>query len=361
LANIINIGTAVPAYKHQQKDILAFMQNIYQLPEKENRVLKFLYDHSGIESRYSIIPDYSYTYPKSNFIPDNRTDVFPLLEERMKLYETQALDLSVTAINKAIDGYITPQHITHLITISCTGMSAPGLDLQLMELLHLAPDIFRSSINFMGCYAAIHGLKMAKMICDSTPNANVVIVATEICTLHFQKEYSEDNAASSLLFADGAAAVFISNQITSSTALQIDGFYATVANKGKDHMAWELSSKGFLMRLSSYIPQLIESDINALVAAAMEATGNKKEAITDWCIHPGGKRILDLIEKKLGLADHDLLVSREVLQEHGNMSSPTVLFVLKKLMERSGNNKANMMGMAFGPGLTMETFFVSRL
>lgn len=213
----------------------------------------------------------------------------------------------------------------------------------------------------MGCYAAIHGLKMAKMICDSTPNANVVIVATEICTLHFQKEYSEDNAASSLLFADGAAAVFISNQITSSTALQIDGFYATVANKGKDHMAWELSSKGFLMRLSSYIPQLIESDINALVAAAMEATGNKKEAITDWCIHPGGKRILDLIEKKLGLADHDLLVSREVLQEHGNMSSPTVLFVLKKLMERSGNNKANMMGMAFGPGLTMETFFVSRL
>lgn len=360
MANIISIGTAVPAYKHQQKDILAFMQTVYQLPEKENRILKFLYDHSGIESRYAIIPDYSNAYLKSNFIPDNLADAFPLLESRMKLYEEQALPLSISAINKAIDTYIPANHITHLITISCTGMSAPGLDLQLMEVLKLSPDIFRSSINFMGCYAAIHGLKMAKMICDSTPHANVVIVATELCTLHFQKEYSEDNAASSLLFADGAAAVLISNQLISSTALQIDGFYAAVANKGKEHMAWELSSKGFLMRLSSYIPQLIESDINALVAAAMKATGNKKGTITNWCIHPGGKRILDLIEKKLGLTDIDLSVSREVLKEYGNMSSPTVLFVLKKLMEASGDSHANMMGMAFGPGLTMETFFVSR-
>ncbi|MEN9600197.1 MAG: hypothetical protein RL596_2518 [Bacteroidota bacterium] len=360
MANIISIATAVPAYKHAQKDILAFMQDIYALPEKENRVLKFLYDHSGINSRYSAIPDYSKVFESSKFIPTNKHAIFPLLEERMGIYEKVALDLSVEAITKLIDGYVQPTDITHLITISCTGMSAPGLDLQVMEALQLAPTIFRTSINFMGCYAAIHGLKMAKMICDSTPNANVVVVATELCTLHFQQAYSEDNAASSLLFADGAAAVLVSNTMQTKQSLQMDGFYATVANKGKDDMAWELSSKGFLMRLSSYIPQLIESDVEALVAAALTANKYSKEDITHWCIHPGGKRILDLIEKKLALPTDALKTSRTVLKEYGNMSSPTVLFVLKELMETSNVAQAKMMGMAFGPGLTMETFFVSR-
>jgi predicted naringenin-chalcone synthase len=360
LAKIISIATAVPAYKHAQKDILTFMQDVYALPEKENRVLKFLYDHSGIDSRYSAIPDYSKAFESSKFIPTNKQEVFPLLEERMGIYEKVALDLSVEAIAKLIEGHIPAKDITHLITISCTGMSAPGLDLQVMEALQLASTIFRTSINFMGCYAAIHGLKMAKMICDSTPNANVVVVATELCTLHFQKEYSEDNAASSLLFADGAAAVFVSNTIQNKQSLQMDGFYATVANKGKDDMAWELSSRGFLMRLSSYIPQLIESDVEALVAAALTANKYNKEDITHWCIHPGGKRILDLIEKKLALPTEALKASRAILNEYGNMSSPTVLFVLKELMEASNEAKVKMMGMAFGPGLTMETFFVSR-
>jgi predicted naringenin-chalcone synthase len=360
LANIISIATAVPAYKHAQKDILTFMQDVYALPEKENRILKFLYDHSGIDSRYSAIPDYSKAFSSSHFIPTDKQVAFPLLEERMHIYEKVALDLSVEAIRKLVDGFIPATDITHLITISCTGMSAPGLDLQVMEALQLAPTTFRTSINFMGCYAAIHGLKMAKMICDSTPNANVVVVATELCTLHFQQAYSEDNAASSLLFADGAAAVLVSNTIQAKKSLKIDGFYATVANKGKDDMAWELSSKGFLMRLSSYIPQLIESDVEALVAAALTANKYSKDDITHWCIHPGGKRILDLIEKKLALPTDALKASRAVLKEYGNMSSPTVLFVLKELMETSNVAQAKMMGMAFGPGLTMETFFVSR-
>lgn len=360
MAEIIDIATSLPAHKHSQKAICSFMQKQYALEEKEARVLKFLYDHSGIQSRYSAIPDYSEAFEASGFIPKDRTILFPLLEERMKLYDRIALDISTEAIRKVTEPYIDTNAITHLITISCTGMSAPGLDLQIVQALDLAPSVFRTSINFMGCYAAIHGLKMAKMICDSTPNSNVVIVATELCTLHFQKEYTEENAASSLLFADGAAAVLVSNTIKTQQSLNLKGFYATIADKGQKDMAWQLSSKGFLMTLSSYIPQLIESDVEELVNTALGAQNMAKENITHWCIHPGGKRILDVIERKLSLDPSALLPSRKVLSEYGNMSSPTVLFVLKEMMEQESEKRMNLMGMAFGPGLTMETFFATR-
>jgi predicted naringenin-chalcone synthase len=251
---------------------------------------------------------------------------------------------------------INAKAITHLITVSCTGMSAPGLDLQIMQSLELPSTIFRTSINFMGCYAAIHGLKLAKMICDSTPNSNVIVVATELCTLHFQQAFSEDNAASSLLFADGSAAVLISNCISSKKAITLKDFYAQVEDKGQTDMAWKLSSKGFLMTLSSYIPQLIEADVEQLIVNALAKNNLQFSDITHWCIHPGGKRILDLVQRKMKLSDDHLKHSRKVLFNHGNMSSPTVLYVLKEIMEATSQDNATILGMAFGPGLTMETF-----
>jgi predicted naringenin-chalcone synthase len=181
----------------------------------------------------------------------------------LELYKKNASRISIEAIQKCIATHINADQITHLITISCTGMSAPGLDLEIMEAMQLSPTLFRTSVNFMGCYAAIHGLKLAKFICDSEPDAQVVLVATELCTLHFQKEYTLENASSSLLFADGAAAVLVSNNSANSKALAIESFYSQVAFQGKKDMAWEISTTGFLMTLSSYIPQLIESDIKA--------------------------------------------------------------------------------------------------
>lgn len=360
MANIISIATANPAYCHQQSDILSFMQNVYQLNETDQRKLKFLYHQSGINTRYSAVPDFNGSDAERNFIPADAKANFPLLEERMKIFDTCALSLSIEAIQKCIDLVLPANQITHLITISCTGMSAPGLDLQIMHALELPATIFRTSINFMGCYAAVHGLKLAKMICDSTPNANVVIVATELCTLHFQKEFTEDNAASSLLFADGAAAVLVSNCSNKKETLSIESFYSQVAHKGEQDMAWNLSSKGFLMRLSSYIPQLIEADIEELISQALAAGDYAKNDITYWCIHPGGKRILDLIQKKMELSETDLQYARKVLYDYGNMSSPTVLFVLKEIMESLHESKALILGMAFGPGLTMETFTLKK-
>ncbi|MEP7318074.1 MAG: type III polyketide synthase [Panacibacter sp.] len=359
MAEIISIGTAVPQYCHRQQDIIQLMSKVYGLDETEKRKLSFLYNHSGIDTRYSVIDDYSLPEEDWDFMPADIETPFPSLDERMKIFDKEALALSLSAINNCIESIIKPEQITHLITVSCTGMSAPGLDLQIAEALNLTPELFRTSVNFMGCYAAIHALKFAKMICDTTPNSNVVIADTELCTLHFQKEYTPDNAASSLLFADGSAAVLVSNFIKSPNAISLKGFYSQVAFRGKNDMSWELSSKGFLMKLSGYVPQLIEEDIDSLVTASLTHHQLEKNDITHWCIHPGGKKILQVIAQKLALEKDDLCFSKTVLSKYGNMSSPTILFVLKDMMQNMQTG-ANIFGIAFGPGLTMETFLASK-
>jgi predicted naringenin-chalcone synthase len=338
-----------------------FMQQVYAMTETDNRKLRFLYQHSGIETRHSVVADYNRSIQEWKFYPHSENlEPFPSLELRMIWYNKYAPALSVDAIRKCIDGHIQAKDITHLITVSCTGMSAPGLDLQVMELMDLPKNIYRSSVNFMGCYAAIHAMKIADAICKSDAAAKVVIVCTELCTLHFQKEPTMDNIASSLLFADGAAAVFITADSFKKPGLHIDGFYAEVVTKGKTDMAWELSGTGFLMTLSSYVPDLVEEDFEGLVIRSLEHSGKTRESITDWCVHPGGKRIIDAIAKTLQLPQTALGCSYDIMREYGNMSSPTILFVLKQLMQQHKNGMpAEIFGAAFGPGLSMETFMLS--
>jgi predicted naringenin-chalcone synthase len=355
LSKIIALGTAVPAHKHNQKDILQFMQQVYALDAVENRKLKFLYNLSGIDTRYSAVPDYSHAMPEWKFYPHNEAlDPFPSLELRMQWYQRYAAPLSVDAVRNCVDGVIHTHEITHLITVSCTGMSAPGLDLQVMELLDLPKQTYRTSLNFMGCYAAIHALKLADAVCKTDTSARVMIVCTELCTLHFQKEATPDNIASTLLFSDGSAAALVTHDSFHRPGLLLNGFYSEVVPKGKRDMAWELSSTGFLMTLSGYIPDLIEEDFEPLVQRALQHSNMNREQIAQWCIHPGGKRIVDAIQKSLQLPDGSLQKSYEVLQQFGNMSSPTILFVLKELMKEKG--AGSVFGAAFGPGLTMETF-----
>jgi len=361
LSKIVSIASAVPHYRHQQEDILQFMEQVYAQPPDEQRKLRYLYRHSGIDIRYSVIPDYSREMHDWKFYPQTEgLEPFPSLETRMDWYRKHAPLLSVDAIRRCLEHGYRDSDITHLITVSCTGMSAPGLDLQLMEHLDLPRNIYRSSVNFMGCYAAIHALKMGDMICKSTPGTRVLIVCTELCTLHFQREATLDHMASGLLFADGAAAVLMTPDDSPGKGLYLDGFYAEVVPKGKSDMAWELSSSGFLMTLSGYVPELIGEDIEPLVARALQKTNWQKEEITHWCVHPGGKKILETIQKKLSLPPEELAPSYQVLRHFGNMSSPTILFVLKDMMHQLDYSHRNrFLGVAFGPGLTMETFMAS--
>ena len=348
----------MPAYCHKQEDIPDFMQRVYALDEAGRRKLKFLYRQSGINRRYSVIPDYSLPAEAWQFYsPTENLEPFPNLEKRMLWYKQHAAPLSLKAIHQCVENF--SGSITHLITVSCTGMSAPGLELELMEFLQLPPTTFHTSVNFMGCYAAIHALKLANAFCKTENNANVLIVCTELCTLHFQKEYTTDSMTSSMLFSDGAAAVLVTGD-NGKKGLNIDHFYSTVALKGKNDMAWQLSSKGFLMTLSGYIPELIEEDFNGLVNDAVANAGLQMEDITHWCIHPGGKKILEAVHTSLGFTNGQLRDCYVVLKEYGNMSSPTVLFVLKKIMHAlKANSSAKIFGAAFGPGISMETFILS--
>lgn len=336
-------------------DILSFMQNVYALPAEDARKLRFMYAQSGIDQRYSVIPDYSKPFHDWKFYPPTENlEPFPALEQRMAIYTKQAPLLSVDAIRDCLSHTYSPQKITHLITVSCTGMSAPGLDLQVMELMDLPKTIFRTSINFMGCYAAIHALKLADAVCKTDKQAIVLIVCTELCTLHFQKEATMDNMASSLLFGDGSSAMLVMHDEAKAEGIFIDGFYSEIKPKGKRDMAWELSSSGFLMTLSGYVPDLIEEDFAQIVADALKKNGKSARDISHWCIHPGGKKILQAIHKSLGFSNGQLQHSYDVLREFGNLSSATILFVLRKIMQEK--KPVNLFGAAFGPGLTVETF-----
>lgn len=337
-------------------DILNFMQLVYSVTEADKRKLRFLYHQSGIQQRYSVIADYNRAVEDWKFYPQSENlEPFPSLEQRMAVYNKQAPLLSVDAIRNCMHHGHDTKKITHLITVSCTGMSAPGLDLQVMELMDLQKTIFRTSVNFMGCYAAIHALKIADALCKSDKNAEVLIVCTELCTLHFQREPTLDNIMASLLFADGSAAVLVGSDDNPCEGLHIDHFYSEVIQKGKRDMAWELSSSGFIMTLSGYVPDLIEEDFDNIVVRALQRENLSKNDISHWCIHPGGKRVLEAIHKALHFTDGQLNASHKVLNQFGNLSSASILFVLKEMLHEKKAIK-KLVGAAFGPGLTVETF-----
>ncbi len=363
MSKIISIATSLPAFKHSQDDLFSFADKVYSKNESDSRKLKFLYRQSGISNRYSVIPDYSSAGDAEQnrfYDAHDMNNSFPGIEKRMEWYNHHAVGISVEAIEKCIEGKIEKDEITHLITVSCTGMSAPGLDLQVMENMQLPANIIRSSVNFMGCYAAIHAIKLADAFCKADKKANVVIICTELCTLHFQKEISTDNITSSLLFGDGAAALLMQNSHSKHRGIQLTNFYSEVSFKGKKEMAWEISSTGFLMTLTGFVPGLIKEDFDKLVAKALQSSGKSKEEVTHWCIHPGGKKILESIETSLNISHEQLAYAYQVLDEYGNMSSPTVLFVLQKIFEECNANAAMkaplIFAAAFGPGLTMGTF-----
>jgi alkylresorcinol/alkylpyrone synthase len=366
LSTIISIGTAVPAHRHRQEDILPFMQRIYGLgggPElvrsrDAGRKLKFLYHQSGIETRYSVIPDYTRPIGQWQFYPPTENlEPFPSLELRMKWYREHAAPLSLTAIRNCLEGVLEVSEITHLITVSCTGMSAPGLDLEIAEALGLPATVFRTSVNFMGCYAAVHALKLAHALAGTGTGSKILVVCTELCTLHFQQEPTLDNMLSSLLFADGSAAALVVSDEHPGKGLRLKQFYSEIVREGQRDMTWDLSSTGFRMTLTSYVTDLIRADFAGLVRNALNKSGIGKNHISHWCVHPGGRKILDAIYDSLSFTNGHLDHSYAVLQQFGNMSSPTILFVLKRILDQLPDNQPNcIFGAAFGPGLTMETF-----
>ena len=356
-AFIQDIGTAVPKFMIPQEQVLKFMQKAHKTDSNQAKNLEILYRATGIRQRYSVIEDYQEPGVHT-FFPDHpELEPFPDTKSRQDVFKREALGLSKEAAEKAL-GANDPASITHLITVSCTGLYAPGLDIELVTELGLNPGINRTAINFMGCYAAVNALKVAQAFCESREDAHVLIVCTELCTLHFQKEYTEDNILSNALFGDGSAAVLVTNNPV-GLVFRIDDFYATLEPDGKSEMAWDVGNTGFEMKLSSQVPDHLDNGIHKIMGNLTHRFDLKN--IAYFAFHPGGKRILQVMEDALGISREDNQYSHETLRDFGNMSSPTLLFVLKKIMDQlsPGDQEKSVMAMAFGPGLTLESMLLT--
>jgi predicted naringenin-chalcone synthase/4-hydroxybenzoate polyprenyltransferase len=355
LSYLSSIETAVPEYGYAQETLTDFyLRSTDDLNTR--RKIRIVAGKTGIERRYSVIPDFDKTPEEFEFFNRNAALMpEPTLSERMQLYQKHATVLSRKAIEQIPGFENIKKGITHLITVTCTGLFAPGLDVELMRELKLNPAIERSSVNFMGCNAAILALKNADAICKSNANARVLVVCTELCSIHFQKRYNDDYLLSNMLFGDGAAALLVSSQPDDRYlhAVKIDGFNSMVLHNGYSDMAWQLSETGFIMNLSSYVPDLIRENIGPM----LEAVGLKPEDYRHWAVHPGGKRIVDDFAAALGLDKCLLGPTYNALRNYGNMSSPTVLFVLKEVLEQAQPEHLDnrIFAAAFGPGLSIET------
>ncbi len=362
------IGTANPKYRISQNDIYQFMRKAFKLNEANASRLKVIYDHSGIEYRYSVIPDFGETESNRNsfFGRNDDFEPFPGTRDRLSLYQDTAADLASEAVNGCFSnhGEIHASSITHLITVSCTGMHAPGIDIELVEKLGLNRNIERTCINFMGCYGTLNALKVADYICRANPSAHVLIVSVELCTLHFQKQNTLDNWVANSLFSDGAAAVIIENSgftQNKKNSLSLETFYSEFLNEAKNEMAWHVGDSGFEMKLTSKVSKLILKHIQSISNKLLEKAGLQFKNISHFAIHPGGRKILEAAESALGFSPVSNRFAYDTLRDYGNMSSATILFVLKKLMDYpEGIDGENILAFAFGPGLTVESMILKR-
>jgi alpha-pyrone synthase len=360
--HIVGIGTANPPHQVSREQSLAFLNKALQLNDLEQRRLKALYYATTIENRYSVLEDYLTSF-ELDFDEADLNSVFSSTSQRMQLYQTHACPLAIQAIEDCFKSYHLEtsekiaSKITHLITVSCTGMYAPGLDIELVESLGLNPSIQRFCINFMGCYAAFNALKVADAICKSDANAKVLMVGVELCSIHLQKSKKEDDLLANALFADGAAAVLLEANTTQSKSLSLEAFHCDLVSEGKHEMAWAIGDFGFEMKLSSYVPSLLETKMKELVNRLLDKLALNLSAIDWFAIHPGGRKILEVIERCLGIPQEKNKIAYHILKNYGNMSSVTVFFVLKEILNQltTEHHHQNVLSMAFGPGLTVES------
>ena len=357
MSKIISIGTAVPKHRTEQKEILEFMRLAYDNNAVASRKLNVLFNNSGIHTRYSAIPDFDKS--RNEHIVFNGTPSTANVENRLEVFKERAIPLAIDAINNSfekINTTIKEFGITHLITVTCTGIHAPGLDAELIYQLNLPKDIYHTAFNFLGCNAAFHALKIADMISKTDENAKTLIVRVELCTLHFQPKDNHANLLSNTIFGDGAAAVIItSEKYSKKDSLTINGFYSILLDKGKDLMGWNITPVNFEMILDARIPEVLGEEVNSILNNATAKFNVSRESITNWAIHPGGKKIVDVIKNKLDLSAEDTEASYKILNEYGNMSSPTILFVLNELMEKKNKKGETVFSIGFGPGLSIET------
>lgn len=353
-----HIETAVPEYAYSQKTLSDTVSGWANNP-REARLARNTFRRSEIETRYSVLPDFDPSFGSSLLFHCD-ADGHPVVPDtgtRNRCFATEASRLNEQVSRRLFERapWFKPQDVTHLITVSCTGFYNPGPDIELIQQIGLPTTIERYHLGFMGCYAAFPAMRMAKQFCEADPNAVVLIVCLELCTLHMQLDSHPDSMLANSLFADGAAATLVSAKKPASDrpVLTLGKFQSALASEGVGDMAWDIGSHGFNLRLSKYVPQILGLKLGDVVEELLGNVGMTLPDITHWAVHPGGRAILDKIENTLNLTD--LQASRKTLRNYGNMSSVTIWFVLLELLQSSALKTEEVCAMAFGPGLTIET------
>jgi predicted naringenin-chalcone synthase len=279
---------------------------------------------------------------------------FPSTGQRMQRFEAHAAPLAVQAVD-ALARDAAPLDITHVLVTTCTGMYAPGLDLDLVAQCRLAPSVERTMIGFMGCYAALNALKLARHIVRSDPRSRVLIVNLELCSLHLQEVNTLAEMLAFLVFGDGCAASLVTAE---PTGLALGDFRTLILPDTRGLITWKVRDQGFDMVLSGQVPGAIAKGLDRMKGELFGGGG--AAAIDLWAVHPGGRSVLDGVAQGLALEASALAPSRRVLADHGNMSSATVMFVLADLLA-SAPARATGCAMSFGPGLTAETMLFQKV
>lgn len=356
-AYIYDIATAVPNSFETQESIRDIIKQNLADDRRTRSIVHQMYVHSGIEKRHVAHAEEFHSDNHSFFHRIFDTKELPGTEERNEIYKEEATRLYVEVANKLLkqNPEIDKHKITHVITVSCTGFFAPGPDYELVRHLGLSPATQRYHLGFMGCYASIPALKMAKQFVDANPDALVLMVSCELSTLHLQADLSLDNLIAGSVFADGAAGALVGSKPPVRKGYDMQYFTSDIAYEGESDMAWTIGDHGFKLRLSNYVPAIIESNIEKILKPLFSSMNISPNDINTWAVHPGGRAILDKVETSLDLKAKQIQPSRKVLANYGNMSSATILFVLDEVRRSGIDSGSNVLPIAFGPGLTIET------
>jgi len=359
-ARLLSIGTATPGGVIAQDAAADLACRVSGVNGRE-RALRAIYRRAGVTSRGSVLinPDGHMTM----FAPSEitGTDESPTTAARLIVYQQEASTLAhracVTALGRA---RMAGSQITHLVTVSCTGFDAPGVDCALVDSLNLPATVRRTHIGFMGCHGAINAMAVAKAYAESDPSARVLVCCVELCSLHFQYTDDAGVAVANALFADGAAAAVVAADQSEKQAPVLRAAQSIIIPETADCMTWRIGDHGFIMTLSSRVPEVLADQVPGWVRGWLPDFGLEINDVRTWAVHPGGPRVVASVAQGLNLNPGAVETSLQVLTNHGNMSSPTVLFIVEQLLRESQDSEAlPLVAMAFGPGLTGEALLLT--
>lgn len=350
-AHLLAIGTSVPQGGMSQVLAAQLAAEVSGLSGRRARAVQALYERSGIERRGLVMAD---EQGRQGFYVRNGHPAGPTTAARMAVYARECVPLALPACRDALESArVLPREVTHVVVATCTGFDAPGVDQAIVRELGLPATVRRTLIGFMGCHAAINALAVAKAFADSDAGAVVLVCCVEVCSLHFSYTDEPGHTLANALFADGAAAAVVSGAAWGrGDSAVILSTSSILLPDSAECMAWHIGDSGFQMQLSARVPELLAEHVPAWIDGCLSKLGLSRGDVGGWAIHPGGPRVVTAVQRALGLPDDRVEASLSVLREHGNMSSPTVLFILKRLWERGMTRP--WVGMAFGPGLAGE-------